>query len=270
MVESASAGLVALNVSVRSALSGVQSVVVASDAVVLTVLASWGESAPIEVVVEDASLSIETSGSATTVVRLTNTANARAEGELDLAGSNLAYLQATWIHLGDGTRTSSFSLEPGASARYTLELVRLTTGASSAEPEVLATYTLAGTERTDSGGAIEVDLPGPAMPPTGMDLGLVQLSNQDSLLALASGWVMSMLLFGLLRIRRSPGVEESEDDDESTEKEVVELGHNEARVEEGNKVTCPSCDAALGVPPGSDPPFRFTCPTCSSSIRVLP
>jgi hypothetical protein len=81
---------------------------------------------------------------------------------------------------------------------------------------------------------------------------------------------MSMLLFGLLRIRRSPGVEESEDDDESTEKEVVELGHNEARVEEGNKVTCPSCDAALGVPPGSDPPFRFTCPTCSSSIRVLP
>ena len=270
MSESASAGLVALNVSVRSALSGVQSAVVASDAVVVTVLASWGDSAPIEVVVEDASLSIETSGSATTVVRLTNTANTRAVGELDLAGSNLAYLQATWVHLGDGTRTSSFSLEPGASARYTLELVRLTTGASSAEPEVLATYTMADTERTESGGTIEVDLPGPAMPPTGMDLGLVQLSNQDSLLALASGWVMSMLLFALLRIRRSPVDDEDEEDDESTEKEVVELGHNEARVEDGNKVTCPSCDAVLGVPSGSDPPFRFTCPTCSSSIRVLP
>ena len=269
--ERASAGLVALNVSVRSALSGVQSVVVASDAVVVTVLASWGESNPIEVLVEDASLSIETSGSATTVVRLTNTANARAEGELDLAGSNLAYLQATWIRLGDGARTSSFSLEPGASARYTLELVRLTTGASSAEPEVLATYTMAGTERTESGGAITVDLPGPEMPPTGMDLGLVQLSNQDSLLALASGWVMSMLLFGLLRIRRSATAEdEDQDEEEGSEKEVVELGHNEARVEDGNKVTCPSCDAVLGVPSGSDPPFRFTCPTCSSSIRVLP
>ena len=270
MPASASAGLVALNVSVRSALSGVQSFVVASDAVVVTVLATWGESAPIEVVVEDASLSIETSGSTTTVVRLTNTANARAEGELDLAGSNLAYLQATWIRLGDGARTSSFSLAPGASARYTLELVRLTTGASSAEPEVLATYTMAGTERTESGGIIEVDLPGPAMPPTGMDLGVVQLSNQDSLLALASGWVMSMLLFGLLRIRRSSVEDEDLDEDETSEKEVVELGHNEARVEDGNKVTCPSCDAVLGVPSGSDPPFRFTCPTCSSSIRVLP
>ena len=165
----------------------------------------------------------------------------------------------------------NLSPAPHPSARYTLELVRLTTGASSAEPEVLATYTMAGTERTESGGAITVDLPGPEMPPTGMDLGLVQLSNQDSLLALASGWVMSMLLFGLLRIRRSATAEdEDQDEEEGSEKEVVELGHNEARLEDGNKVTCPSCDAVLGVPSGSDPPFRFTCPTCSSSIRVLP
>ena len=269
MAENAPAGLVALNISVQSAIAGLDSDVIASDAVVITVLASWGGAMPIEVVVEDSSLSIETSGSQTTVVRLTNTANAQAVGELDLAGSNLAYVQATWIRLSDGARTSSFSLEPGASARYTLELVRLTTGAATAEPEVLATYTMGGVERSESGGVINVDLPGPDLPPAGLDLGLVQLSNQDSLLALSSGWIMAILLFGLLRIRRSPAPEDEGDEEEEKE-DVPELGHNEARIEEGNKVACPSCDAVLGVPGGSEPPFRFTCPTCQSNIRVLP
>ncbi|MGB2029496.1 MAG: hypothetical protein ACPH04_02470 [Candidatus Poseidoniaceae archaeon] len=270
LAEGAPAGLVALNVSVRSAISALGADVLASDAVVLTVLASWAEAGPIQVVVEDASLSIETSGSATTVVRITNTANALAEGELDLAGSNLAYLQTTWVRLGDGARTSSFSLEPGASARYTLEMVRLTTGASSAEPEVLATYTMVGVERTESGGTIAVDLPGPELPPAGLDLGLVQLSNQDSLIGLSSGWIVALLLFGLLRIRRSSKPQPEEEDEQETEADLPELGHNEARIGDGNKVACPSCDAVLGVPAGSEPPFRFTCPTCQSSIRVLP
>ena len=270
LASGAPAGLVALNVSVRSAIGALGADVIASDAVVLTVLASWAEAGPIDVVVEDASISIETSGSSTTVVRITNTANAQAVGELELAGSNLAYLQTTWVRLGDGARTNAFSLEPGASARFTLEMVRLTTSASSAEPEVLATYTMAGIERTDSGGTIVVDLPGPALPPAGLDLGVAQLSNQDSLIGLSSGWVVALLLFGLLRIRRSSGGQPEPEDEDDLDEDLPELGHNEARVEDGNKVVCPSCDATLGVPAGSEPPFRFTCPTCQSSIRVLP
>ncbi|MGB1679568.1 MAG: hypothetical protein ACPHFV_05945 [Poseidonia sp.] len=36
-----------------------------------------------------------------------------------------------------------------------------------------------------------------------------------------------------------------------------------------SKVNCPSCDARLGVPRGSTPPFRFTCPQCDNKIRVV-
>jgi predicted RNA-binding Zn-ribbon protein involved in translation (DUF1610 family) len=38
---------------------------------------------------------------------------------------------------------------------------------------------------------------------------------------------------------------------------------------ENGKVTCPSCDARLGVPRGSEAPFRFTCPKCQTMIRVV-
>ena len=113
IAEGASAGLLALNVSVRSAIGALGADVVASDAVVVTVLASWSEAGPIEVVVEDDALLDRDQRLIHDRGRITNTANALAEGELELAGSNLAYLQTTWVRLGDGARTSSFSLEPG-------------------------------------------------------------------------------------------------------------------------------------------------------------
>jgi len=49
----------------------------------------------------------------------------------------------------------------------------------------------------------------------------------------------------------------------------TELGFNETRLDDDNKVECPTCEARLGVPRGSEPPFRFTCPKCSSKIRVV-
>ena len=57
-------------------------------------------------------------------------------------------------------------------------------------------------------------------------------------------------------------------DEGESDEEPVALGYNECRLE-GDKVSCPSCDARLGVPRGSEPPFRFTCPKCSTLIRVV-
>jgi len=92
------------------------------------------------------------------------------------------------------------------------------------------------------------------------------------------------LLMNTLRKRRkakpddfteSTGDEISEQDVKKQkpkkEKEVKahSLGKNECRMSSDNKVTCPSCEARLGVPRGSVPPFKFTCPKCNTKIRVV-
>jgi hypothetical protein len=53
------------------------------------------------------------------------------------------------------------------------------------------------------------------------------------------------------------------------EVEAHDLALNECRMTIDHKVNCPSCDAKLGVPRGSIPPFKFTCPKCDTKIRVL-
>ncbi|MBT60727.1 MAG: hypothetical protein CMA63_04145, partial [Euryarchaeota archaeon] len=63
-------------------------------------------------------------------------------------------------------------------------------------------------------------------------------------------------------------ITESDEPQEIEEETATPLGFNECTMEDG-KVTCPSCQARLGVPRGSQPPFRFTCPKCSTMIRVV-
>ena len=47
------------------------------------------------------------------------------------------------------------------------------------------------------------------------------------------------------------------------------LKSNECRMTPDNKVICPFCEAKLGVPRGSTPPFKFSCPQCDKKIRVV-
>jgi hypothetical protein len=98
----------------------------------------------------------------------------------------------------------------------------------------------------------------------------MELSQSDSLNALFGGWGVSLLLIVVLYLVRGKKqdalIEEEEEEDE--EEKETPLGFNECQMEDG-KVSCPSCDARLGVPRGSEPPFRFTCPKCSTMIRVV-
>ncbi|MEC7228455.1 MAG: hypothetical protein VXV95_00185, partial [Candidatus Thermoplasmatota archaeon] len=56
--------------------------------------------------------------------------------------------------------------------------------------------------------------------------------------------------------------------DEKTVK-AHKLKSNECRMTPDNKVICPFCEAKLGVPRGSTPPFKFSCPQCDKKIRVV-
>ena len=102
------------------------------------------------------------------------------------------------------------------------------------------------------------------------------------------GWVFSILLLMLINVlrkrRKTAPVEATveevpEEDDSKPEKkpkkkeentvQVHKLKSNECRMTPDNKVNCPFCDAKLGVPRGSTPPFKFSCPQCSKKIRVV-
>ena len=86
-------------------------------------------------------------------------------------------------------------------------------------------------------------------------------------------WLIALIAVQLLRRSRKNDSQEPadlEDEEEEEEKEEPsELGFNECRLDKDNKVNCPECEARLGVPRGSEPPFRFTCPKCDNKIRVV-
>jgi len=92
---------------------------------------------------------------------------------------------------------------------------------------------------------------------------------------MGAGWLIAALAIMVLRRRNdSDDVdkvydEASSEDDQEEEEEQEELGYNECRMDGESKVNCPTCDARLGVPRGSTPPFRFTCPQCDNKIRVI-
>ncbi|MED5291983.1 MAG: hypothetical protein VX778_07100, partial [Candidatus Thermoplasmatota archaeon] len=89
--------------------------------------------------------------------------------------------------------------------------------------------------------------------------------------AMAAGYVLFALAVMVIRLRKPRRVVPVEEEEEEEEEETKQyaLGPNECRMDSNRRISCPSCEARLAVPGGNEPPFRFTCPTCDSSIRVV-
>ena len=154
-----------------------------------------------------------------------------------------------------------------------MTLLSLVSTSETAALQLRAAYQIGDTTSSDVSEELAVEIEGPALPPNGVRLPLgMELSQSDSLNAMIGGWGFSLLLVGILYLRRDKKSEDLVVEEEVIEEQVEEketpLGYNECRMEDG-KVSCPSCDARLGVPRGSEPPFRFTCPQCSTMIRVV-
>ena len=185
-------------------------------------------------------------------------------------------LATDWLRLSDNSSSNEFTLSPGSSVEYSLTFTSLVSTSESATLQVRGSYQIGDSTSSDVSNDFEVEIEGPAVPPNGVSLPFgMELSQTDSLNALIGGWGFSLLLLAvlfLIRRKKSDATIEEEEEEEKEEEEEEEketpLGFNECRMEDG-KVSCSSCTARLGVPRGSEPPFRFSCPKCSTMIRVV-
>jgi hypothetical protein len=205
------------------------------------------------------------------MVTVTNLANARVTGHLGIEGFGDGLLATEWLRFSDNTSSNELTLTPGSSVEFSLTLTSLVSTSQSATLRVRAAYQIGDISTSDVSNDFDVEIEGPSVPPNGVRLPFgMELSQSDSLNALFGGWGVSLLLIVVLylvRGKKQDALIEEEEEEEEEEKETP-LGFNECQMEDG-KVSCPSCDARLGVPRGSEPPFRFTCPKCSTMIRVV-
>ena len=249
---------------------------------IYTVEPVWGDSGVVELGYSVSTLTLPSSGSSTVVVTLTNLANARVTGNLSIEGQGvgIGLTSTEWVRLSDNQPTGEFILTPGSSLEFSLTLTSLVSSSDTVVLKTRATYTVGDTTSSEVSEEFSVTVEGPELPPNGVELPFgFKLGESDTLNSMIGGWAFSFLLLAVMYLRRSKKpslleeeveteITESDEPQEIEEETATPLGFNECTMEDG-KVTCPSCQARLGVPRGSQPPFRFTCPKCSTMIRVV-
>ena len=193
-----------------------------------------------------------------------NQANTFVEGTLELIGKNEPQMDGVFYRAGETGINSTYSLASNGCQDFRLMLTPLNLDGFDAILVINSVSQVEGQTVRDESQEITANVAGPHLAPDGLNLGILELDNKNSLILLASGWAIALLLVTYIRYFRKPAQIEEEE-----EEEEVPLGPNEVRVDEYNKVTCCSCEARLGVPEGSEPPFRFTCPKCDTRIRVV-
>ena len=229
------------------------------------------------------------SGGSSTTVTVRNLANAPLSGSLFILGSDESLFDITIRPMNSDTVSNEFSLANGQTTVFELLINSRISESESANLRVSASLLIAGVTYTEESTDLPVMVEGPELPPNGIELPFgVEFDEEQTISIMAGGWIFSLLLLLLmntLRKRRKAGainatVEASSlDDSEESSKpnkktkdkevEARQLNSNECRMTPDNKVTCPFCAAKLGVPRGSEPPFKFTCPQCDKKIRVV-
>ena len=195
-------------------------------------------------------------------LRICNNANTLVIGSLELIGTNQPLMDGQFFRSGEIGANNTFELSSLGCQDFNLILTPLNLEGFDAQLTIVAVTEVNGQTVIDSSSDLSVTVSGPHVPPSGINFGIFELSNQYSITVLAAGWIVALLMMMYVRIRRPILEEEPEEEEEP-------LGPNEVRIDEYNKVTCCSCEARLGVPEGSEPPFRFTCPKCETKIRVV-
>ncbi|MDA9571325.1 hypothetical protein N9R71_00905 [Candidatus Poseidoniales archaeon] len=275
--EGAQSGLASLEFRVTSTS---RSDYVETYAEIYSVEPTYANGNVLDITTDASTYKIPYSGGTSVVVTVTNLANTHVEGVLSYNGEGTGMLIGQWTRILDDSAVNTFQLAPFASAEFMLTLTSNIENDETANIVLKATYEIIVTSTTGSeeSDQFSISIAGPAEPPQGVTLPLgIQLGQSTTLNTLFGGWAFAILLLSVMYLRRNRKVTQDVDDKFDPSEEVVEeesdaeeqtLGYNECRMEDG-KVSCPSCEARLGVPRGSEAPFRFTCPKCQTMIRVV-
>ncbi len=203
----------------------------------------------------------------TVSLTICNQANTYVEGNLELSGKNEPQMDGVFFHAGETGINTTYSLASKECQNFRLILTPSKLDGFSAELNIKSISKILGQEIIDVSPELRAEVGGLELPPDGMDLGVLELNNKNSIILLSSGWALAVILLLYVKLFRKPAKVEEEEQEEIEEE--VPLGPNEVRIDEYDKVTCTNCEARLGVPEGSEPPFRFTCPQCETRIRVV-
>ena len=254
--------------------SAIRSNVAIEQAMIYTVEADWPGEHLVELTFESTQISLGFDSSTSVVLSLQNLANTEVTGSLQVLGEDTGLLVLTWLRLSDSVATNQYTLSPGSSVEFKLTLTSNSAHAASAEVVVRATSSGGGVVTADQSAPLDVTIQGPALPPNGLALPFgMALSPTTSFALIGLGWLIAILAVQRLRSRVPVSAEKSEEEtvaeEDEQEEEPAQLGYNECRLDGEHKVICPTCTSRLGVPRGSEPPFRFTCPKCGNKIRVV-
>ncbi len=247
----------------------------------------------VEITVSSSEPAMNYDSSTTITITVKNKVNHIIDISLSLEGDDSGLVYASWTDLSSDIPSKTARLGPGSSASFSLQLDSMTNDQSIAHLTILVSSSFDGLEVIDRSGAVDVSIAGPHQAPSGLALPFsMEIDNQKGLTYLAGGWILSFVLlsFIILRAKSRKGREDEMvvelpplvdlpppmlDEPEIALQVPTApigaggLGVGEVRITPDRRVECPSCQAKLGLPRGSEPPFRFTCPTCESSIRVI-
>ncbi len=245
---------------------------------VYTVEPVWDNAGLVFITIGDSELTVPNSGGSSMIITLSNQANSDISGNLSVIGIGDGLFSIEWQRMSDQVITSEYALGPGQSVDFSVQFNSLVSTKSHAELTIRSISQVGSSTILDDSSTFTVEIEGPQLPPSGISLPLgLSMSNSASINAMAAGWITAILLLVVVRMMRnnssqnndSSTKDEDDEDVEEEEEAEEELGYNECRMSDDNKVSCPSCDSRLGVPRGSTPPFRFSCPSCDNKIRVI-
>ena len=163
----------------------------------------------------------------TVSITICNEANTFAEGSLELVGKNEPQMDGVFFRSGETGINSTYSLASKGCQDFRLMLTPLNLDGFSASLTIHSRSEILGQTVRDVSPELRAEVAGPVLAPDGVDLGILELNNKNSIIMISSGWALAVLMLLYIKLFRKPAQIEEEEEIE----EEIPLGPNEVRID---------------------------------------